>query len=560
MTNQGGAFGENLASGYLNVTAGIEGWGNERGKYDFSDPHFSKETGHFTQLVWKATISLGCGRQECGQASGRNQAKGTAPGWFLVCEYWPPGNVNSKEQFSQNVQKQVSRESAAARSAAEWMLALMILGTAVGFTQDVSFISTAELRQLGHRLALRGISAPEDVMSALHNTIHARTEISEYFSRLGNAEENASNKAHKHFTAVLKQIYNDLRARKTLVKLGAITPPASPPSRSSNLFEHLERADCVGDDECFFLSQQDQFDLLDELGCSCCPREPDKHDDLIGQYMAIQLDDLLDSVKAMWSQAATKAVPVIVASAITNTAYRLARNYENDLREYGLDDPDSLRDRYRKCVDSLGLNETKQPPEQGPAPKVSKAGKHISLQGAWEALRDYGYRSKDSTIKTCSRSSANNQPCNADQTCAVLIDSPFNFTPNAEEVSIQSLESDRAEIDLLLERMRLVCSNTMLTTELQTFLQIPIMQDFKLYLDDVDEGTAEVEKKTSQHRYTLTLLFGLRTMMESYKVYTFALTKRASAPNPQTCHTSATNHKCRTDALMFTNDIFRCIE
>lgn len=127
-TNQGGPFGENLASGYLNVTAGIEGWGNERGKYDFSDPHFGQDTGHFTQLVWKATTSLGCGRQECGQPNERNQAKGTAPGWFLVCEYWPPGNVNSKEQFSQNVQKQVSRESAAARSAVGWMLALMILG------------------------------------------------------------------------------------------------------------------------------------------------------------------------------------------------------------------------------------------------------------------------------------------------------------------------------------------------------------------------------------------------------------------------------------------------
>ncbi|KAL9608597.1 MAG: hypothetical protein Q9167_006587 [Letrouitia subvulpina] len=129
--HSGGAFGENLASGYLNVTASIEGWGNERSKYDFSDPHFGEKTGHFTQLVWKATTSLGCGRQECGQAGERNQAKGTAPGWFLVCEYWPRGNVNSKEQFSQNVQKQVSRESAAAKPAVGWMLALMIFGATV---------------------------------------------------------------------------------------------------------------------------------------------------------------------------------------------------------------------------------------------------------------------------------------------------------------------------------------------------------------------------------------------------------------------------------------------
>lgn len=246
----------------------------------------------------------------------------------------------------------------------------------------------------------------------------------------------------------------------------------------------------------------------------------------------------------MWSQAATNAVPVVVASAITNAAYRLARNYENDLQEYGLNDPDTLRNRYRKCVDSLGLNESKQTPKQGPVPKAPETGKHISLQGAWEALKGYEHGSKDPAV-------------NADQTCAVLIDNPFNFIPDAEEASIQSSESDRVAMDLLLERMGLACGNTMLATELQSFVQIPVLLDFKLYLDAVDKSTAEDEKKA---RYTLTLLFGLRMMMESYKVYTFALTKRASAPNPQTCHTSATNHKCRTDALMFTNDIFHCIE
>lgn len=259
----------------------------------------------------------------------------------------------------------------------------------------------------------------------------------------------------------------------------------------------------------------------------------------------------------MWSQAATNAVPVVVAAAITNIAYRLARNYENDLREYGLNDPDSLRDRYNKCVDSLGLNESKHTPKQGPVPKTSEAGKHISLQGVWEALKSYGHGSKEPADKICSQSSGKNQTCNTDQTCAVLIDNPFNFVPDAEEASIQSSESDRVAMDLLLERMKLACGNTMLATELQSFVQIPVLLDFKLYLDAGGENPAEDEKKT---RYTLTLLFGLRMMLESYKVYIFMLIKRASASSPQTCHTSATKHKCRTDALMFTNDIFHCIE
>lgn len=37
------------------------------------------ETGHFTQLVWKATKTVGCGRTECD-----GQDKGKAPGW-CVC-------------------------------------------------------------------------------------------------------------------------------------------------------------------------------------------------------------------------------------------------------------------------------------------------------------------------------------------------------------------------------------------------------------------------------------------------------------------------------------------
>jgi hypothetical protein len=35
--------------------------------------------GHFTQLVWKGTETVGCGRSNC---SGR----GDAPGWYVVCE------------------------------------------------------------------------------------------------------------------------------------------------------------------------------------------------------------------------------------------------------------------------------------------------------------------------------------------------------------------------------------------------------------------------------------------------------------------------------------------
>jgi len=80
--HSGGPYGENLAMGYANATASVEAWGEERDEYDFSKQGFHEDTGHFTQLVWKNTTDVGCGRRLCGER-----------GWYLVCEYWPRGNV-----------------------------------------------------------------------------------------------------------------------------------------------------------------------------------------------------------------------------------------------------------------------------------------------------------------------------------------------------------------------------------------------------------------------------------------------------------------------------------
>lgn len=57
--HSGGPYGENLAIGCSNATSCVEAWGNERDLYDFSNPQFTEETGHFTQLVWNDTTDVG---------------------------------------------------------------------------------------------------------------------------------------------------------------------------------------------------------------------------------------------------------------------------------------------------------------------------------------------------------------------------------------------------------------------------------------------------------------------------------------------------------------------
>ncbi|KAA6411950.1 MAG: hypothetical protein FRX48_04100 [Lasallia pustulata] len=93
-----GPYGENLAEGYTNITSAVDAWGNERAHYNFHKPSFAEGTGHFTQLVWKHTTSVGCGWVNC---NGKNGVEG----WFLVCDYWPPGNVG--EDYATEVDMQV---------------------------------------------------------------------------------------------------------------------------------------------------------------------------------------------------------------------------------------------------------------------------------------------------------------------------------------------------------------------------------------------------------------------------------------------------------------------
>ncbi|KAG0124853.1 CAP domain-containing protein, partial [Tuber indicum] len=98
--HSGAAYGENLAAGFLNVTAAVDAWGNERELYDFSRAQFLKGTGHFTQVVWNATRSIGCAAVKCENLLVRGHDS-----WYVVCEYWPPGNVLGA--FAQNVREQI---------------------------------------------------------------------------------------------------------------------------------------------------------------------------------------------------------------------------------------------------------------------------------------------------------------------------------------------------------------------------------------------------------------------------------------------------------------------
>lgn len=99
LIHSGGPYGENLAAGYVGGYEPVDAWYNEILQYNYSLPGFSPATGHFTQLIWKSSVELGCAYVKCNND------------WrqYTICEYSPRGNIVGTTQaitdyfFTQNV-------------------------------------------------------------------------------------------------------------------------------------------------------------------------------------------------------------------------------------------------------------------------------------------------------------------------------------------------------------------------------------------------------------------------------------------------------------------------
>ena len=98
MHNAGrGNLGENLfaasGSGWT-ATQVVNSWASEKSNYTYSSNACAagKMCGHYTQIVWRTSIGLGCGTKVCTTGS----PFGSGSWVFWVCDYSPPGNYPTK--------------------------------------------------------------------------------------------------------------------------------------------------------------------------------------------------------------------------------------------------------------------------------------------------------------------------------------------------------------------------------------------------------------------------------------------------------------------------------
>lgn len=91
----GQPLGENLYGGYggngPSGSAASKMWYDEVKNYNYNNPRFDMNTGHFTQLVWKESEKIGCGAA-CGSSM-----------CIITCNYFPAGNFGYEPDYARNV-------------------------------------------------------------------------------------------------------------------------------------------------------------------------------------------------------------------------------------------------------------------------------------------------------------------------------------------------------------------------------------------------------------------------------------------------------------------------
>ncbi len=93
------SLGENIfaSTNSTTITQVVNTWAGEGANYDYATNTCTGTNvcGHYTQLVWRGTTSVGCAIQQCETGS----PFGSGTWFFAVCDYAPAGNIIGNKPY-----------------------------------------------------------------------------------------------------------------------------------------------------------------------------------------------------------------------------------------------------------------------------------------------------------------------------------------------------------------------------------------------------------------------------------------------------------------------------
>jgi len=86
-----GYVGENIygTSGNATPAGAVALWMNEAPSYDYNSGSFGS-AGHYTQIVWRASVRIGCAIVDCPALTYHNT---------VICDYAPGGNITGQKPY-----------------------------------------------------------------------------------------------------------------------------------------------------------------------------------------------------------------------------------------------------------------------------------------------------------------------------------------------------------------------------------------------------------------------------------------------------------------------------